>query len=107
MHVYYKFIIMLHRAYVMHSAISWFQWFIMLTSCFIMLHHAYVMLTSCIRLNHVYLFYCNLSSKIGHDHVHTMFFRLRPIFHHAYAMHSAISWFHVLEFLNDIQIAER
>jgi hypothetical protein len=67
MHVYYKFIIMLH----------------------------------------LYLFYCNLSSKIGHDHVCVMMFKLRTIFRHVYVMHSAISWFHVLEFPNDIQIVDR
>jgi hypothetical protein len=39
--------------------------------------------------------------------MHAMLFRLRPIFRHAYVMHSAISWFHVLEFPNDIQIADR
>jgi hypothetical protein len=36
-----------------------------------------------------------LSSKIGHDHVRAMLFKQRPIFHHAYVMHSAISCFHV------------
>jgi hypothetical protein len=51
--------------------------------------------------------YCNLSSKIGHDHVRAMLFRQRLIFRHAYVMHSAISWFHVLELPNDIQIADR
>jgi hypothetical protein len=56
---------------------------------------------------HLYLFYCNLSSKIGHDHVRAMLLKQRLIFHHAYVMHSAISWFHVLELPNDIQIADR
>jgi murein endopeptidase len=51
--------------------------------------------------------YCNLSSKIGHDHVRPMLFKQRPIFHHAYVMHSAISCFHVLELPNDIQTADR
>jgi hypothetical protein len=59
--------------------------------------------------NHVSLLfiYCNLSSKIRHDHVHAMLFIQRPIFRHAYVMHSAISWFHVLELPNDIQTADR
>jgi hypothetical protein len=36
-----------------------------------------------------------------------MLFRQRPIFHHDYIMHSAISYFHALELPNDIQIADR
>jgi hypothetical protein len=56
---------------------------------------------------HLYLFYCNLSLKIGHDHVRAMLFKQRPIFRHAYVIHWAISWFHVLKFSNDIQIADR
>jgi hypothetical protein len=54
-----------------------------------------------------YLSYCNLSSKIGHDHVQAMLFKQRPIFHHAYVMHSAIFCFHVLKLPNDIQTADR
>jgi hypothetical protein len=59
--------------------------------------------------NHAFtlFIYCNLSSKIGHDHVRAMFFKQRSIFQHAYVMHSAVSWFHVLELPNDIQIADR
>jgi hypothetical protein len=59
--------------------------------------------------NHVSLLfiYCNLSSKIGHDHMYVMLFKLRPTFRHAYVMHSAISWFHVLELPNDFQTADR
>jgi hypothetical protein len=30
------------------------------------------------------------------------FFKQRPIFCHAYVMHSAMSWFHVLNLSNDI-----
>jgi hypothetical protein len=44
---------------------------------------------------------------MGHDHVHAMLFKQRLIFCHAYVMHSAVSWFHVLELPNDIQIADR
>jgi hypothetical protein len=51
--------------------------------------------------------YCNLSSKIGRDHVHAMLFIQRPIFRHAHVMHSAMLWFHVLELPNDIQTADR
>jgi murein endopeptidase len=59
--------------------------------------------------NHVslLLIYCNLSSKVGHDHVRAMLLKQRPIFRHAYIMHSAISCFHVLELPNDIQTADR
>jgi hypothetical protein len=56
---------------------------------------------------HLYLFYCNLSSKIGRDHVHAMLFIQRPIFCHAHVMHSAMFWFHVLELPNGIQTADR
>jgi hypothetical protein len=48
-----------------------------------------------------------LPSKIGHDHVRAMLSNQRPIFCHAYVMHSAISWFRVLELPNDIQTADR
>jgi murein endopeptidase len=59
--------------------------------------------------NHVPLLfiYCNLSSKIGHDHVRAMLFKQRPIFHHAYVMHSAIPCLHVLKLPNDAQFAGR
>jgi hypothetical protein len=39
--------------------------------------------------------------------VRAMLFKQRPIFRHAYVMHSAISYFHILELPNDIQTADR
>jgi hypothetical protein len=59
--------------------------------------------------NHAFtlFIFCNLSSKIGRDHVHAMLFIQRPIFHHDHVMHSAIFWFHVLELPNGIQTADR
>jgi hypothetical protein len=56
---------------------------------------------------HLYLFYCNLSLKNRSWSRAAMLFRQRPIFHHAYVMHSAISCLHVLELPNDVQIADR
>jgi hypothetical protein len=52
----------------------------------------------------LYLIYfiCCLSSKIGHDHIRATLFKQRPIFCHAYAIHSAIPCFHVLKLPNDI-----
>jgi hypothetical protein len=35
--------------------------------------------------------------KIGRDHVRVMLLKQRPIFCHAYIIHSAISYFHVLK----------
>jgi hypothetical protein len=75
------------------------------TSAFGLCMHVYC---KSIIMLHLYLFYCNLFTKIGHDHVRAMLFKQRPVFRHAYIMHSAIScFFHVLELSNDIQTADR
>jgi hypothetical protein len=71
------------------------------------IHRQQLVYCKFIIMLHFYLFYCNLSTKIGHDHVCAMLFRQRLIFCHGYVMHLAISWFHVLELPNDIQIADK
>jgi hypothetical protein len=53
------------------------------------------------------LIYYDLSLKIGHDHVLQCCLDKDRFFHHAYVMHSAISFLHVLELPNDIKIADR
>jgi hypothetical protein len=50
----------------------------------------------------LFVLFCYLSSKIGRDHVRVTLFKQRPIFCHAYVIHSAISCFHVQKLPNDI-----
>jgi hypothetical protein len=50
----------------------------------------------------LFIFIVIYPQKISHVHVRAMMFKQRLIFCHAYIMHSAISWFHVLKLPNDI-----
>jgi hypothetical protein len=55
-----------------------------------------------------YLLYCVLViDNRSCVHALMILFKQRPISHHAYVMHSAISCLHVLKFPNDVETADR